>query len=233
LTVGELNDRRARKKAETRTQVRTTAQQLFAERGFDAVTIADIAAEADVAVQTVFNHFATKEDLFFDGRTPWVDGPAEAVRTREPSVPPLPALKGYLVAAITELAGAHDDERRRFLATIEASPALRTRELQLVHEAERRLSRALEQAWADEGCFPDPATAAALTAATWLAVARVLLVSQRPPAVDSGPEAGRAVQPTEPLVGQLLGGLEAWLPAAHVPHAAVDARRPAYVRQAG
>ena len=43
------------------------------------VTLTDVAREADVAVQTVFNHFATKEDLFFDGRAPWVDGLAAAV----------------------------------------------------------------------------------------------------------------------------------------------------------
>ena len=63
-------DRRARKKAQTRELIRTVAHRLFAERGFDAVTIADIAREADVAVQTVFNHFATKEELFFDGPGP-------------------------------------------------------------------------------------------------------------------------------------------------------------------
>ena len=49
---------------------------MFAERGFEAVTIADVARGADVAVQTVFNHFATKEELFFDGRADWVDGAA-------------------------------------------------------------------------------------------------------------------------------------------------------------
>ena len=73
---------------------------MFVERGFDAVTIADIAKGAEVAVQTVFNHFATKEELFFDGRTPWVDGPARAVRTREAGVSPLVALRAYLVDEI-------------------------------------------------------------------------------------------------------------------------------------
>jgi len=58
--VQEGNDRRARKKALTRTEIRDAAHLLFAERGFDAVTIADVAERADVAVQTVFNHFATK-----------------------------------------------------------------------------------------------------------------------------------------------------------------------------
>ena len=91
--MGELNDRRARKKAQTRELVRSVAQRRFDEDGFDAVTIADIARECDVAVQTVFNHFATKEELFYDGRTPWVDGLANAVRARTPSVAPLTALR--------------------------------------------------------------------------------------------------------------------------------------------
>ena len=76
--MSELLDRRARKKAQTREQIRGIAHQLFDERGFEAVTIADVARTADVAVQTVFNHFATKEELFFDGRVPWVEGPADA-----------------------------------------------------------------------------------------------------------------------------------------------------------
>ena len=79
--MGDLKDRRARKKAQTREQIRRVAHRMFAERGFETVTIADIAAGADVAVQTVFNHFATKEELFFADRADWVDGAAEAVRS--------------------------------------------------------------------------------------------------------------------------------------------------------
>src|SRR3712207_4046239 len=98
MAVSDNSDRRARKKAATRALVLETAQRLFSERGFDAVTIADIASTADVAVQTVFNHFATKEELFFTGRTHWVDGPAQAVRSRPDGVPPLAALRPALVA---------------------------------------------------------------------------------------------------------------------------------------
>ncbi|WP_324275584.1 helix-turn-helix domain-containing protein [Blastococcus brunescens] len=95
--MSEILDRRAQKKARTRVHVRTVAQRMFAEGGFDAVTIADIARGADVAVQTIFNHFATKEELFFDGRIPWVDGPADAVRRRPPGTSPLTALRRHLV----------------------------------------------------------------------------------------------------------------------------------------
>jgi AcrR family transcriptional regulator len=180
--VSELLDRRARKKAQTRELIRSAARRLFDERGFDAVTIADIARECDVAVQTVFNHFATKEDLFFDGRTPWVDAAADAVRLREPSVPPLTALRAHLVATVSELVGSlRCPDRRRYITTLEKSDALRAHERELIHRSEQRLRRALLDAWAgEEGAPADPEAAAPLIAAVWVAASRSLILGQRP-----------------------------------------------------
>src|SRR5919197_6080675 len=56
---------RERKKQHTRQQIAQTANRLFAERGFDAVTVAEIARAADVSEVTVFNYFPTKEALFY------------------------------------------------------------------------------------------------------------------------------------------------------------------------
>jgi AcrR family transcriptional regulator len=185
--VSELNDRRARKKAQTREAVRTVAQRLFAERGFEAVTIADVAREADVAVQTVFNHFATKEDLFFDGHAPWVQGPAEAVRSREPGVAALSALRAYYVNLVEVRIGSlAKPERRAFVETLEACELLRAKERELLTECERELAAALLEA--SEDCTQqipaDPRTAARLTAAIWTSTARVLVVDRRPRVAD-------------------------------------------------
>ena len=63
---GRQDSLRSRKKQRTRQEIAEAALLLFAQRGFDAVTIADIARAADVSDQTVYNYFKTKESLVFD-----------------------------------------------------------------------------------------------------------------------------------------------------------------------
>jgi AcrR family transcriptional regulator len=210
-------DRRAAKKARTREHLRTVAQRMFAADGFDAVTIADVAREADVAVQTVFNHFPTKEELFFEGRVPWVDGPAAAVRDRQPGESPLTALRLCLVQTVRGLVASHSSpERRRYIATLEASDTLRVQERELVHEAELRLRDALRDAWVATPDAPDtpsdPDTAAALVAAVWLSAARTLVVGQRPLLSEGAcPEraAAELMDLTDRILGQLQGDMAA------------------------
>jgi len=181
--VGELKGRRERKKAQTRELIRSVAQRMFDAEGFDSVTIADIARQCDVAVQTVFNHFPTKEELFFDGRTYWVDGPAEAVRTRRPGESPLAALRATLVDLVGEGVGSHRSaDRRRYIARLEASDSLCSYERELLHQAETKLRAALLEAFtADRAAAPpDPEFTALLVAAVWIATSRALVIGGRP-----------------------------------------------------
>jgi AcrR family transcriptional regulator len=75
---------RARKKRVARQAIATTARRLFAERGYDTVTVAEVAAAADVSEKTVFNHFATKEDLAFAGREEGIAQFVAAITERPP-----------------------------------------------------------------------------------------------------------------------------------------------------
>src|SRR4051794_34060974 len=145
-----MGGRRELRKARTRAEVRATAQRLFAERGFDAVTIADVAAAADVAVQTVFNHFESKETLFFDGRTPWVEGVGDAVTRRAPGSDPVTALRDYVQADLAQLLDAESrPENRCYLEALSRSPSLRARERMLVEEAGELTAATLAVAIAD------------------------------------------------------------------------------------
>jgi AcrR family transcriptional regulator len=187
---------------------------MFAERGFDPVTIADIARAADVAVQTVFNHFATKEELFFDGHTPWVDGPAEAVRSREPSTAPLTALRRYLVPLCASLVGSlATQERQSYTATLQASEALRSRERELVFDAERRLTAALLEAWTRPpgdrapDAPADPRNSAPLIAGVWLTAGRVLVQEKRALVTD-GANALDLASEAEDMAARLFAQME-------------------------
>ena len=194
------------------------AQELFYAHGFDAVTIADIAQRSDVAVQTVFNHFATKEELFFDGHTPWVEGPAEAVRARTPGEPPLVALRAYLTDEVGRLVdGMLCAERRAYIATIHGSVSLRAYERELVHASERLLSDALIEAWTADDCIggpADPRTAAPITAAVWLSAARVMVVQQRPRMTSAGAPNDAAAS-VRAFADRLLGQMEMCLDLVH------------------
>src|SRR5271167_2178624 len=82
------SDRRSRKRLATRQVISDTATHLFIERGFDQVTVDEIAAAADVGRMTVFNHFPRKEDMFFDLDEEGREILREALRQRDPCVAP-------------------------------------------------------------------------------------------------------------------------------------------------
>ena len=210
--MSETKDRRALKKAQTRRHIRDVAQRMFADGGFDAVTIADVAREADVAVQTVFNHFATKEELFFDGRVPWVEGPADAVRRRAAGVSPLTALRRHLVEGAGHFVALHlSREGRSFTDAVASCPALAAHEQRVIQEAERRLSGALAEAWQTdpEPGSPYPTSSpllAPLTAAVWLAASRVVFVEQRRQGSADEDPAHRVAE-LQRLVDEVLSGM--------------------------
>jgi AcrR family transcriptional regulator len=73
---------RERKKRQTREAIAHAAMELFAARGFDAVTVADVARAADVSEKTVFNYFPAKEDLVLHGGEERRAALIEAIRAR-------------------------------------------------------------------------------------------------------------------------------------------------------
>ena len=122
------------KKEQTRQLITETAWRLFADRGFDAVTVAEVAREAQVATATVFNYFATKEDLFFSRLEEFGARLVEAIAGRAEGEPAMAAFQRYVREAggLLGRAEAGDEEAverlRTMHRTIAASPALQARE---------------------------------------------------------------------------------------------------------
>ncbi|HEV7870889.1 MAG TPA: TetR family transcriptional regulator [Modestobacter sp.] len=207
--------RREGRKARTRAEVRKTAQRLFAERGFDAVTIADVAAAADVAVQTVFNHFSTKEALFFDGRTPWIDDAAAAVTQRAPGGDPVRALRAYLERDLRQLLDQESlPENRSYLEALHRSPSLQERERTLVEQTGERVAEVLSGAisaghWSAVPAA-DRATAhilSRLVADLFLIAGRVLVLENRRLVLSSEPDESRRLS-VQAMTAATLGELE-------------------------
>src|SRR5215510_7354831 len=92
---------RERKKQQMRQVIADTAEALFAERGFEHVTIAEIARAADVSEKTVFNYFPAKEDLYFDQDQAMEAGLIRAVRDRRPGESVLNACRRFYTEPLT------------------------------------------------------------------------------------------------------------------------------------
>ncbi len=119
--------RRERKKRATRDLIAATARRLFAERGFDAVTVAEIAAAADVAEKTVFNHFATKEDLVFAGRDRRTGALQARLAQRPAGTPVLEVFRATTDAMLDDLLAGADDEALAVTRIVLGSAALQHR----------------------------------------------------------------------------------------------------------
>jgi AcrR family transcriptional regulator len=125
---------RERKKQRTRQLIAETARRLFQERGFDGVTVDDVAHAAEVARKTVFNYFPTKEDLFFSGFEAFQERLLSAVRHREPGESMVRAFSRFLVESRGLLAADDPGAIERLYEVnrlIAESPALLTRERQI------------------------------------------------------------------------------------------------------
>ncbi|WP_420031471.1 TetR/AcrR family transcriptional regulator [Streptomyces sp. cg28] len=91
---------RERKKLRTRNTISSAAIDLFLEKGFDHVSVSEIAAAAEVTKSTVFVYFAGKDELVLHRAADHLDEPARVVRERIPGKSPLDALTDHFLAQL-------------------------------------------------------------------------------------------------------------------------------------
>ena len=116
--------------------------RLFVKRGFDHVTVAEVAAAAGVSEKTVFNYFPTKEDLFFDEVPAREAAMLEAVRGRRPGESVVAALRRLQACDCPRLC---DPRFAIFARIIEESPALQAKELEIMARFTETLAGAIRE----------------------------------------------------------------------------------------
>ncbi|RZT13395.1 TetR family transcriptional regulator [Kribbella sp. VKM Ac-2569] len=143
----------ARGGPQTRARISDVATQLFLERGFDAVTVAEVAREAGVSSVTVFKHFPRKEDLLLDRADDATDLLRTAVRDRSGAVDVLTSLREAVLGLADDrhaLSGLKDGSIP-FFVTVAASPALIARSREIADEIQQTLAEELSGDAALEG----------------------------------------------------------------------------------
>ena len=129
------------KKLRTRQEIADQAMKLFAQRGFEGVTVAEVATAADVSEKTVYNYFPTKEDLFFDEVPAREAALVAAIRGRAPGESILAALRRLQVAECPRLCSPGF---ATFARIIEESQALQAKELAVMARFVQVLTEAIQ-----------------------------------------------------------------------------------------
>jgi AcrR family transcriptional regulator len=163
------SDLRSRKRHATRQGISNVATRLFIERGFDHVTVDEIAAAADVGRMTVFNYFPRKEDMFFDLDDEGREILRAALRQRDPGVTPIETLRLLAHRLIAEQSPFVEFTARSqtFIETIEDSETLKARARAIRDELAQVVTVALSECAGREPADPDAVLAAGLLLATW------------------------------------------------------------------
>jgi AcrR family transcriptional regulator len=152
---------RERKRERTRQAIVDAALALFAERGYEGTTVADIAAAADIGTRTFFGYFASKEELVLPPADARVGAALAAIRDRAPGEAPMDVLLRALDAVVDAGHDFSDEGTRLRTQVIREVPAVRGRALELQMQAQREIAEHLEGAFAEL----DPVTAGALVGA--------------------------------------------------------------------
>ena len=163
------SDRRSRKRLATRQSISNAATRLFFERGFDPVTVDEIAAAADVGRMTVFNYFPRKEDMFFDRDEEGREVLRDALQQRDPHVAPIDALRLLAHQLATEQSPyvEFSSASQGFIETIEGSEILKSRVRAIRDEIAQVVAEALSECVGRKPSDPDAHLAAGLLLATW------------------------------------------------------------------
>ena len=200
---------RERKKARTRRVIADAAARLFAERGYEQVAVSDVAREAEVSEQTVYNYFQTKEQLVTDLDQEFQDQFSRLIRTRASGTTPAAAIRELVLNAVEGIRRVPAEQWRGELGYLAAiSPTVH----RIALEASDRQANAIASAISDT-----TAVAPEIARLQGIALAGVfqIIISEAGRRTREGQSQDQIADELRPAIEGVLDDLDRWLaPAA-------------------
>ena len=196
---------RERKKARTRRVIADAAARLFAERGYEQVAVSDVAREAEVSEQTVYNYFQTKEQLVTDLDQDVQDELSRLIRTRAPGTTPAAAIRELVLDSVDGIRRVPDEQWRGELGYLAAlSPTVH----RLLLEMSDRQAASIATAISDTST-----TTPELARLQGIALAGVfqILISEAGRRTREGQTQNQIADELTPAIEAILDDLDRWL----------------------
>jgi AcrR family transcriptional regulator len=202
---------RERKKARTRRLIADTAARLFAERGYEHVAVSDVAREAEVAEQTVYNYFPAKEQLVTDREEQIQDRLCGLIRSRPAAITPAAAIRDFALESVSGIRSIPPELWRGELGYLAAiSPTVHRLALELID----RLATALAAAISDTSAVPPE-----IARLQGIALAGVfqIIISEAGRRTREGQSQAEIADELYPMAGNVLDELDRWFSAPGPP----------------
>ena len=199
---------RERKKARTRQAIADAAARLFAERGYEQVAVSDVAREAEVSDQTVYNYFQTKEQLVIDHDQLVQDEMCRLIRARAAGTTPAAAVRGFVLDTVEALRRIPAGQWRGelgFLAAI--SPTVHRLSLEMSDRQATALAAALAET---EAIAPEIAKLRGIA----LASVFQIIITEAGRRTREGQSQDQIADELRPAIEAVLDDLDRWLTPA-------------------
>ncbi|HEY5333880.1 MAG TPA: TetR/AcrR family transcriptional regulator [Solirubrobacterales bacterium] len=202
---------RERKKARTRQSIADAAALLFAERGYDHVSVRDVARAADVAEQTVYNYFPTKERLVADRDQQVQDQLCELIRSRPPDTTPAAAIRDYVLESVAAIGGIAPEIWRGEIGYLAAiSPTVHRLALEMADRQAGALATAI-----DETTTALPGVAQVQGIA--LAGVYQIIIGEAGRRTREGQSQAKIAKELRPIVANIIDDLDRWFSVSGQP----------------
>jgi len=198
---------RERKKARTRRVIADAAARLFAERGYEQVTVSDVAREADVSEQTVYNYFQTKEQLVTDLHPYFQEELDRRIRTRAHGTSPAAAIRELALDAVDGIRRVPVEQWRGELGYLAAiSPSVHRLALEMTDRQANTIANAISDT--------TPVTPQ-IARVQGIALAGVfqIIISESGQRTREGQTQDQIADQLRPAIETVLADLDRWLTA--------------------